>query len=140
MVFDLRYPLGEFSLAPFTEDIRAASIRDLAELPAHMRAAIDGLSDAQLDTPWPKVEALTMRMDEALKTADSVDALSSLLFGALGDRSPADDEDLPDTGVPREWEKMLSAAFIRTRTGRRPARGAAGVVRPVSRSSGATLP
>jgi hypothetical protein len=52
MVFDLRYPLGEFSVAPFTEDIRAASIRDLAELPAKMRAAVAGLSDAQLDTPY----------------------------------------------------------------------------------------
>lgn len=32
--------------------------------------------------------------------------------GLLPDRTPADDEHLPDTGVPLEWERLLSSAFI----------------------------
>jgi uncharacterized protein with NRDE domain len=82
--------------------------------PMRLERGVHGLSNAQLDTPWPKVELLKARLHDALEQAESVDQLSSLLFGALGDRSEADDADLPDTGVPRALEKMLSAAFIRT--------------------------
>jgi hypothetical protein len=50
---DLRYPVGKFdSTAPATPASRAAAIADLAALPARMRAAIAGLGDAQLDTPY----------------------------------------------------------------------------------------
>ena len=49
---DLRYPLGPFVEVPVSDDVRAGAIRDLEELPARMRAAIAGLSDAQLDTPY----------------------------------------------------------------------------------------
>jgi hypothetical protein len=52
MTNDLRYPIGSFAEVPATDDIRVAAIRDLAELPERMRAAIAGLTDAQLDTPY----------------------------------------------------------------------------------------
>jgi uncharacterized protein with NRDE domain len=35
------------------------------------------------------------------------------LFDALADERPADEHELPDTGVGRERERWLSAAFIR---------------------------
>jgi uncharacterized protein with NRDE domain len=34
------------------------------------------------------------------------------MFSALADRRLADDNALPDTGVPIEWERLLSAVFI----------------------------
>jgi hypothetical protein len=40
------------------------------------------------------------------------------LFAALGDAQPAADAGLPDTGLTLEWERQLSAAFIRTPDGR----------------------
>ena len=46
-------------------------------------------------------------------TAESVDALARALFDALADRSEAPDAALPDTGMPLECERHLSAAFIR---------------------------
>jgi uncharacterized damage-inducible protein DinB len=50
---DLRYPIGPFTAtAPFTAAHRAAAIKALAELPARMRLACAGLTDAQLDTPY----------------------------------------------------------------------------------------
>jgi hypothetical protein len=52
MANDLRYPIGEFTEVPASDDVRAAAIRDLEELPAKMRAAVAGLSDAQIDTPY----------------------------------------------------------------------------------------
>ena len=82
--------------------------------PVRLERGVHGLSNAGLDTPWPKVEALKSRMHDAIASASSVDALSAQLFDALADDTQAGDEALPDTGVPLEWERTLSAAFIRT--------------------------
>jgi uncharacterized damage-inducible protein DinB len=50
---DLRYPIGKFrSPAASTPESRAANIETLRLLPERLRAAIKGLSDAQLDTPY----------------------------------------------------------------------------------------
>lgn len=50
---DLRYPVGKFdSTTPFTADSRATAIAILASLPANLRAAVAGLTDAQLDSPY----------------------------------------------------------------------------------------
>lgn len=50
---DLRYPVGVFSMpSVVTADTRAACIRQIAETPAAMRAALAGLSASQLDTPY----------------------------------------------------------------------------------------
>lgn len=50
---DLRYPVGKFdSAAPSTAESRAAAIAELAAHPAALRAAVAGLTDAQLDTPY----------------------------------------------------------------------------------------
>src|SRR5579863_10074268 len=50
---DLRYPVGEFH---FPESVSvpelAAFIDQIAQTPARMRAALEGLSDSQLDTPY----------------------------------------------------------------------------------------
>jgi uncharacterized protein with NRDE domain len=35
------------------------------------------------------------------------------LFRALADERPASDDELPDTGIDRERERWLSAAFVR---------------------------
>jgi hypothetical protein len=49
----LRYPLGRFTeLVPFTAAGRTAAIAQLAVLPARLRAAVDGLADAQLEEPY----------------------------------------------------------------------------------------
>ena len=70
---------------------------------------IHGLSNARLDTPWPKV----MRTRDAMGAwaARGDDDLAPL-FAALADRTRARDADLPATGVPLEWERLLSAPFI----------------------------
>jgi uncharacterized protein with NRDE domain len=82
--------------------------------PQRLERGIHGLSNAALDTPWPKVEALKTRLREAIDAAPTVDALSVQLFEALSDRAEAPDDALPRTGVALEWERRLSAAFIRT--------------------------
>lgn len=81
-------------------------------LPQRLERGLWGLSNAGLDTPWPKVQALKQRVDAALTAATDLDALVARLFDALADRNVATDAALPATGVPREWERALSAAFI----------------------------
>jgi uncharacterized damage-inducible protein DinB len=50
---DLRYPLGKFNYdGPLTEEKKQRLLHDIAQAPANLRAAVKGLSDAQLDTPY----------------------------------------------------------------------------------------
>ena len=86
-------------------------------IPRRIERGIFGLSNAALDTPWPKVVRLKQRLAEALSTGESVDALSAQLFTALSDREVAPDDQLPSTGIGRDRERMLSPAFIRTPDG-----------------------
>ncbi len=90
-------------------------------LPRRLERGLYGLSNAVLDTPWPKVARLKAEVRAtigSLGVGDGVDLLATRLFESLGDRSLAPDEQLPDTGVPRALERQLSAAFIRTPDGR----------------------
>src|ERR1700749_1443874 len=50
---DLRYPVGKFS-DPIeqTDAQRRASLATMAALPENLRSPVDGLTEAQLDTPY----------------------------------------------------------------------------------------
>ena len=53
MVDDPRYPTGKFTFNPaVTPEIRRQSIAAIREAPSALRAAVRGLSDAQLNTPY----------------------------------------------------------------------------------------
>lgn len=69
-----------------------------------------GLSNAQLDTPWPKVQALK----SAVLSSSAADTQTSKtqLLAALQNPSQTVDTELPATGVSPEAERLLSAAFI----------------------------
>lgn len=82
--------------------------------PQRLERGVYGLSNAGLDTPWPKVTALKSRTRDAIVQSRSVDELASRLFDALADRRVPDDADLPDTGVGLDRERMLAPAFIRS--------------------------
>jgi hypothetical protein len=57
---DLSYPIGRYSGEKLTADNRKKVILHIAELPLHLRDAIEGLSDKQLDTPY-RPEGWTVR-------------------------------------------------------------------------------
>lgn len=71
---------------------------------------IYGLSNATLNTPWPKTVALTMKLQTELMENENLN--QDWLFNVLSDESQAEDQDLPSTGVPYNWEKMLSSIKI----------------------------
>lgn len=67
------------------------------------------LSNANFDTAWPKV----MRLRDALNDALSeVEVSDQQLLALLDNREVAPDHLLPQTGVPLDLERALSAAFI----------------------------
>lgn len=91
---------------------------NLGALPQRLGRGVHGVSNATLDTPWPKLSALKFRMRAALNRHAGVEGLAGALFAALADRTVAEDDALPSTGVPLEVERWLSPAFIRSPDGR----------------------
>jgi len=79
-------------------------------LPQRIAPGIHGLSNHLLDTPWPKIRR-SREVIQALLYAPEAE-LEAGLFALLGDRSPAADGELPDTGVGIERERELSPVFI----------------------------
>lgn len=76
---------------------------------SQLTPGIHGVSNASLDTAWPKVVRTKAALDDwcAAGTEDT-----SPLFAMLADTREAADEVLPRTGVPLDWERRLSAPFI----------------------------
>jgi len=75
-----------------------------------LEAGIYGLSNALLDTPWPKLSRLKQQLGMALQQQDLNE---ENLLQALAEPQQYPDQLLPDTGISMEWERSLSACFIR---------------------------
>ena len=73
-----------------------------------LHPGIYGLSNALLDTPWPKVinsKSAFTRLTENTVNPDQI-------IEMLHNTDTVADDQLPHTGVEPEWEKRLSAMFI----------------------------
>ncbi|AIR88630.1 NRDE family protein [Pseudomonas cremoricolorata] len=75
--------------------------------PRLLEPGVYGLSNAALDTPWPKLH----KAREGLRAELSAPHADRLLALLGDDQRPADSA-LPDTGVGRETERLLSSVFI----------------------------
>jgi uncharacterized protein with NRDE domain len=73
-----------------------------------LEAGVYGISNAALDTPWPKVVNGKHRFADALAAGAEVEDF----FAVLADDAVAPDDLLPDTGVGLELERLVSPAFI----------------------------
>jgi len=50
---DLRYPIGKFHYdGPLSREQQQSALNDIANTPSKLRAAVKGLSETQLDTPY----------------------------------------------------------------------------------------
>ena len=70
---------------------------------------IYGLSNHLLNSAWPKVGAGRTALETALAALPN----DAAIFELLMDATLHADESLPQTGISLEWERLLSAAFIR---------------------------
>lgn len=71
---------------------------------------IHAISNATLDTPWPKVT----RAKEMFMSIIEGDFTHDELISMMGDTQTADPEDLPETGISKDLERAVSAMCIRT--------------------------
>lgn len=136
MTHDPRYPIGRFRPpATATAEERAAWIGEIAILPAHLREAVDGMEDDELDTPyrpggWTVRQVVHHLPDSHLNAycryklalteeAPTIRPYDEAAWAALPDAGGpvADSLDLLDA-LHRRWaallETMDDAAFQRT--------------------------
>ncbi|MGC3873202.1 NRDE family protein [Halomonas sp. GXIMD04776] len=75
---------------------------------------VHGLSNASLDTPWPKLLCSRERLANVIAdvAADDDDTFAAKAWSLMADERPAEDARLPDTGVSLDLERFLSAPFI----------------------------
>ena len=69
------------------------------------------LSNCSLNTPWPKVVKAKNKLREYV--TQTIDIKVEDLLAIVSDTEVAKDQFLPDTGVGLEWERRLSAMFIK---------------------------
>jgi uncharacterized protein with NRDE domain len=72
---------------------------------------VGAVSNADFSTPWPKLSSLSQGLEAYGDASTDGD---SPLWALLADRTMASDEALPHTGISRDRERVLSAAFIQT--------------------------
>jgi len=73
-----------------------------------LQPGIYGLSNASLDTPWPKVIQAKTQFQQLLEQS----APDQAYFDLLSDTTQAPEHLLPQTGVSLEWERLLSSIHI----------------------------
>ena len=87
--------------AVFALDGVTRSVRQLA-------AGLHVIGNGPLDAQWPKARRLRLRAETALRA----DAGDTGLLALLRDPTQAPDDELPDTGLGLERERLLSSIFI----------------------------
>ena len=106
-------PLPQVSRGLDAQVVYLSNRGESPDLPAPAPRTLDpgiyGLSNAALDTPWPKLtRSLAAFACQVAKSAEP-DSLMQL----MADRHVSRDSELPDTGIPLDWERALSAIQVR---------------------------
>lgn len=79
-----------------------------------LEPGIYGLSNNFLNTDWPKINRGKAGLTRIINESDNKIAAELLMLLQNSERAP--DKALPNTGVPLEWEQLLSPLFIESET------------------------
>jgi uncharacterized protein with NRDE domain len=123
-----RFLTGATSPKEFLDDLRGAAMRYSGfnllvggsralyyfsnrgpKAPTALAPGVYGLSNHLLNTPWPKLTRTRAAFAAAINEPD---VTPDSLFAILADREPAPADDLPSTGLPPDWERVVSSPFI----------------------------
>ena len=95
----------------FTDMVSLYYFSNQINKPQKLQKGIYGLSNHLLDTPWQKV----LKGKEAfIKVTAEEKVLIDDLFKILSDDKEAPEDQLPDTGLPVELEKVISPVFVKS--------------------------
>jgi uncharacterized protein with NRDE domain len=75
-----------------------------------LQPGLYGISNHLIDTAWPKIQRGKDLLGGQLSGREEIDI--EKVWEILSDRSQPPDDELPDTGVGLEWERILSPLFI----------------------------
>jgi uncharacterized protein with NRDE domain len=75
-----------------------------------IKPGVHGLSNGFLNEEWPKLKSGKIAMTKLLKHSTD----QQRLFEILQDRRQADNPHLPDTGINKNLERLLSSRFIKS--------------------------
>lgn len=110
---DLRYPIGQFAYpGPSSPETRTELIQRIAAAPSRLRAAVAGLDDEALDTPY-RPEGWTVRQLVHHVADSHLNAYVRVKLALTEDEptiKPYDEvrwADLPDSGLPIEGSLAL---------------------------------
>jgi len=78
--------------------------------PRRLGPGVYGLSNHLLDTPWPKLVTAKAGFTEALAGLPAFGPF----FDLLSDQEIVPDQQLPNSGLSLEWERLLSAIFVKS--------------------------
>lgn len=108
---------GAFNLLAADDNSMWWSSNRPSPVSARVSPGIHGLSNASLDTPWPKVNEGKADLESVLVQDDGSRGNSAdPYFELLADRAFAPRDRLPDTGVSAFMERRLSARFVKLPT------------------------
>jgi len=82
---------------------RATRVRQL-------QPGLYGISNHLIDTAWPKIQKGKSLLKDQLIGREKIDIKK--IWEILADRSLPADEELPNTGVGLQWERILAPLFI----------------------------
>ncbi len=84
---------------------------NISQQKTEINPGVHGLSNALMDTPWPKLEQAKSDLANAISD-ETIDY--EQLFSLLKNDQRTPDDKLPETGIPLEWERAISSVFIKT--------------------------
>lgn len=101
------------ALGPRAADDRWWALRHGRPQARALDRGLYGLSNADLDTPWPKLSRLKDGVARRLAVGGHSPAdLAESLLSELSHADPPADHELPDTGIGLERERALGSVFI----------------------------
>ena len=80
--------------------------------PQKLEPGVYALSNNRLDSPWPKVDHAREQLAELVDSVELDEQHLGTLMATLSLQKIYAPELLPSTGVPQEWETLLSSPFI----------------------------
>jgi uncharacterized protein with NRDE domain len=108
--------------------------------PLPLGAGIHGMSNGDMDSPWPKVTRGRRELQRILSAAPACEpGTRAALLDLLGNGELPPDDELPDTGIGIDWERLLAPVFVQagdygTRSSTVVVRDTAGITRVYERS------
>ena len=100
------------SLSPRMESRAMWFLNSVEAQPRRLDAGMYAVSNASLDTAWPKVERIKQGMRHALASTEA-NSREERLLRLLSNTTKASLRDLPSTGIATDIEHDLSSIFIR---------------------------